>query len=60
VSQAAVIAGMGRILGRVGLYVFFEFFTSAEWVLSRVRMQRPDLPVVIESVGVSRACRRRR
>jgi glycosyltransferase involved in cell wall biosynthesis len=36
----------------VGLCVFFEFFTTAERVLGRVRMQRPDLPVVVDSVDV--------
>jgi glycosyltransferase involved in cell wall biosynthesis len=36
----------------VGLCVFFEFFTTAEQVLGRVRMRRPDLPVVVDSVDV--------
>jgi hypothetical protein len=52
VSRADLIGGMGRILGRVGLCVLFESFTSAERVLGRVRMQRPDLPVAIDSVDV--------
>src|SRR5713226_3390292 len=37
---------------KVGLCVFFEFFTTAEPVLGRVRLQRPDLPVVVDSVDV--------
>jgi hypothetical protein len=52
VSQADVVDGVTAILGRVRLCVLFEFFTSAEWVLGRVRLQRPDLPVVIDSVDV--------
>ena len=52
VSQAHVVDGVTAILGRVRLCVLFEFFTSAEWVLGRVRLQRPDLPVVIDSVDV--------
>jgi len=52
VSQADLIEAMERMLDRVALCVLFEFFTSAEWVLGRVRMQRPDLPIVIDSVDV--------
>ena len=36
----------------VGLCVFFEFFTTAEQMLGRARLRRPDLPVVVDSVDV--------
>ena len=52
VSHAGVVGGVSAILGRVRLCVLFEFFTSAERVLGRVRLLRPDLPVVIDSVDV--------
>ncbi|HEY4910800.1 MAG TPA: hypothetical protein VIJ73_14925, partial [Methylomirabilota bacterium] len=51
-SRADVIDVVGAILGQVRLCVLFEFFTSAESVLGRVRLQRPDLPVVIDSVDL--------
>ncbi len=40
------------LVGRVDLCVFFEFFTTAEKALGRVRMRRPDLPVVVDTVDV--------
>ncbi|PYM70233.1 MAG: hypothetical protein DME10_20945 [Candidatus Rokuibacteriota bacterium] len=52
VSHAGVVGGVSAILGRVRLCVLFEFFTSAERVIGRVRLLRPDLPVVIDSVDV--------
>ena len=51
-SRADVIDGVSAILGQVRLCMLFEFFTSAEGLLGRVRLQRPDLPVVIDSVDV--------
>ena len=50
--QADVIDGVSAILGQVRFCVLFEFFASAERVLGRVRMRRPDLPVVVDSVDV--------
>jgi len=47
-----VIDGVSAILGQVRLCVLFEFFSSAERVLGRIRVQRPDLPVVIDSVDL--------
>ena len=52
VPRADVVDGVSAMLGQVRLCVLFEFFTSAEWVLGRVRVLRPDLPVVIDSVDV--------
>ena len=40
------------ILHDVKLCVFFEFFTTAEQALSRVRVRRPDLLVVVDTVDV--------
>ena len=40
------------ILEDVNLCVFFEFFTTAERALARVRIRRPDLPVVVDTVDV--------
>jgi len=37
VSHAGVVDGVSAILGRVRLCVLFEFFTSAERVIVRVR-----------------------
>ena len=39
-------------LGQVDLCVLFEFFTTAERNLGRVRRRRPDLPVIVDSVDV--------
>ena len=33
-------------------FVFFEFFAAAEHALPRVRLRRPDLPLVVDSVDV--------
>jgi glycosyltransferase involved in cell wall biosynthesis len=52
VAQADLNDSLARILGQVGLCVLFEFFGSAEWAWARVRMQRPDLPIVVDSVDV--------
>jgi glycosyltransferase involved in cell wall biosynthesis len=43
---------VSHVLHRVGLCVLFEFFTTAEGTLERVRMLRPDLPIVVDSVDV--------
>jgi glycosyltransferase involved in cell wall biosynthesis len=40
------------MVGKIGLCVFFEFFLAAEKVLGRVRLRRPDLPVVVDSVDL--------
>jgi len=40
------------ILQDVNLCVFFEFFTTAEQALTRVRVRRPDLLVVVDTVDV--------
>jgi glycosyltransferase involved in cell wall biosynthesis len=40
------------ILEDIRLCVFFEFFTTAERALPQVRMRRPDLPVVVDTVDV--------
>jgi glycosyltransferase involved in cell wall biosynthesis len=40
------------MLREVGLCVFFEFFMTAEQMLGRARLRRPDLPVVVDSVDV--------
>ena len=37
---------------RVGLCVLFELFWTAEQALGRVRLRRPDLPVIVDSVDV--------
>jgi glycosyltransferase involved in cell wall biosynthesis len=42
----------GDMAAEVGLCVFFEFFMTAEQALGRVRMRRPDLPVVVDSVDL--------
>ena len=52
VPREDVVAGLDELVGRVGVCVLFEFFTSAEWVLGSVRLRRPDLPIVIDSVDV--------
>ena len=52
VSRDNVIDGLSKRLGRVGFGVLFEFFTSAEWTMGRVRLQRPELPIIIDSVDV--------
>jgi glycosyltransferase involved in cell wall biosynthesis len=33
-------------------FVFFEFFAAAEHALPRVRLRRPDLPLVVDTVDV--------
>jgi O-antigen biosynthesis protein len=40
------------LLEDVNLCVFFEFFSTAERSLAKVRMRRPDLPVVVDTVDV--------
>ena len=50
--QAAPQVKVADLVGRVGLCVLFEFFTTAEGALARVRMRRPDLPVVVDSVDL--------
>lgn len=52
VARGEVVTRLDELLGQVGLGVLFEFFTSAEWVLETVRLRRPDLPIVIDSVDV--------
>jgi glycosyltransferase involved in cell wall biosynthesis len=52
VAREDVGHGLDELLGQVGLCVIFEFFTSAERALGSVRLRRPDLPVVIDSVDV--------
>jgi glycosyltransferase involved in cell wall biosynthesis/SAM-dependent methyltransferase len=50
--QVAPGVDVADVLGRVGLCVFFEFFNPAERMLGRVRILRPELPVVVDSVDV--------
>jgi glycosyltransferase involved in cell wall biosynthesis len=40
------------LLDDVNLCVFFEFYSTAERRLAQVRMRRPDLPVVVDTVDV--------
>lgn len=52
VPRAHVIDRLDGLLDRVRLCVLLESFTSAEWALGSIRLRRPDLPVVVDSVDV--------